>query len=86
MTNTADYIISLIRALIQEQPIPPIPEGVSLRELYDFSRSHSIEALIYRALYPLLSHSADPVWKQWENRASQLLAQSIVQLLSLIHI
>lgn len=80
MTNTAEYIISLIRALIQEQPIPPIPEGASLRELYDFSRSHSIEALIYRALYPLLSHSADPVWKQWENRASQLLAQSIVQL------
>lgn len=80
MTNTAEYIIALIRALIQEQPIPPIPEGVSLRELYDFSRSHSIEALIYRALYPLLSHSADPVWKQWENRASQLLAQSIVQL------
>ena len=80
MTRTDDYIISLVRALMQEQPVPPIPEGFSLQELYDFSRSHSIEALIYRALYSLLSHSEDPVWKQWENRSNQLLAQSIVQL------
>ena len=45
-----------------------------------FSRSHAIEALVYRGLAPLLPHCQDPVWKQWENWANQLLAQSIVQL------
>ena len=80
MTPTADYIISLIRALLLAQPVPPIPEGISVRELLDFSRSHAIEALVYRGLAPLLPHCQDPVWKQWENRASQLLAQSVVQL------
>lgn len=80
MTHTADYTISLIRALMQEQPVLPIPEGISAQELFDFSRSHSIEALVFRGLAPLLSHCEDPVWKQWENRTNQLLAQSIVQL------
>ena len=80
MTQTADYTISLIRALMQEQPVPPIPAGISLQELFAFSKSHSIEALVCRGLFPLLSHSQDPVWKQWENRSNQLLAQSVVQL------
>ncbi|MDO4515528.1 MAG: nucleotidyltransferase family protein [Bacillota bacterium] len=80
MTKTADYTISLIRALVQEQPVPPVPEGLSLQELFDFSRSHSIEALIFRELCPLIADPDDPVWKQWENRVNLLLAQSIVQL------
>ena len=80
MTRTADYILSLIRALMQEQPLPPIPEEFSLQELFDFSRSHAIEALVFRGLASLLPHSESPVWLQWENRVNQLLVQSIVQL------
>lgn len=80
MTNTADYIISLLRALIQEQPIPPIPEGISLKELLDVSRSHCVEALVFRGLVQCLPQCDDPVWKGWDSRVNQLLAQSIVQL------
>ena len=80
MTQTADYIISLIRAVMQEQPAPPIPVGISVKELFDFARSHGVEALVFRGLAPELSHCDDPVWGQWENRVNQLLAQSIVQL------
>ncbi|MGN0981743.1 MAG: nucleotidyltransferase family protein [Candidatus Limivicinus sp.] len=80
MTNTADYTISLIRALIQEQPVPPIPEGISLQELFVFSGSHSIEALVYRGVCTLKAGAEDPVRKQWEDRVNLLLAQSIVQL------
>lgn len=80
MTRTDDYIISLVRALMQEQPVPPIPEGLSLQELFDFSKSHCMEALVFRGLSTLLPHSGDAVWMQWENRVNQLLAQSIVQL------
>ena len=80
MTQAADYTIRLIRALLQEQPVPPIPEGVSLGELFDFSKGHSVEALVFRGLATTGSHSADPVWAQWGQRSNQLLAQSIVQL------
>ena len=80
MTQTAEYIISLIRAVMQEQPAPLIPAGISVKELFDFARSHAVEALVFRGLAPMLSHCDDPVWRQWENRANQLLAQSIVQL------
>ncbi len=80
MTQTADYVIALIRALLREEPVPPIPAGISLGELYDFSRSHCIEALTWRGLAPLLPHCGDPVRQGWENRVNQLLAQSIVQL------
>ena len=80
MTNTAEYIIALIRALIQEQTVPPIPVGISLQEMFDTSRSHCVEAFVFRGLARCLPHSEDPVWKQWDNRVNQLLAQSIVQL------
>ena len=80
MTNTAEYTISLIRALMQEQTVPPIPEGISLQELFVFSGKHSIEAPVFRALCPLITNPDDPVWQQWENRVNLLLAQSIVQL------
>ena len=61
MTRTADYILSLFRALMQEQPLPPIPEELSLQELFDFSRSHAIEALVFRGLASLLPNSESPV-------------------------
>lgn len=80
MTRMEDYTTSLIRALIQKQPVPPIPEGISLRELFDYSRSHCVEALVFRGLAQLLPRCEDPVWKKWESRVNQLLAQSIVQL------
>ena len=80
MTHTADYTISLIRALMQEQPVPPIPAGISERELFAFSRSHCIEALVYRGVSRLKAEAEDPVRKKWENRVNLLLAQSIVQL------
>ena len=80
MIRTDDYLISLVRALLQEQPIPPIPEELSLQELFDFSKKHSVEALVFRGLATLPPHSGDAVWMQWENRVNQLLAQSIVQL------
>lgn len=80
MTPTAAYTISLIRALMQEQPSPPVPEGISLQALLDFSGKHSIEALVFRALCPVVTNSEDPVWKKWEERVNLLLAQSIVQL------
>ena len=80
MTQTAEYIISLIRAVIQEQPAPPILAGISVKELFAFARSHAVEALVFRGIAPMLSGCDDPVWRQWENRANQLLAQSIVQL------
>lgn len=80
MTPTAEYTISLIRALMQEQPSPPVPEGISLQALLDFSSCHAVEALVFRALGPVMTNSEDPVWKRWEDRVNLLLAQSIVQL------
>ena len=80
MTPTAEYTISLIRSLMREQPAPPIPEGIGLQALLDFSRFHSVEALVFRGLGPVVTHPEDPVWKSWEGRVNLLLAQSIVQL------
>ena len=80
MTQIADYTISLIRALMQEQPVPPIPAGISERELFSFSASHCLEALVYRGVSGLKAETEGPVRKQWEDRVNLLLAQSIVQL------
>jgi hypothetical protein len=70
----------VIRHLLQETTIPAVPEGVSLSELYDFSRLHGVEAMVFHGLERLDMDKADLVWQNWCNRADMLLTQSIVQL------
>ena len=80
MTQLADYTICLIRSAMQETPAPAIPEGITVKALFDFSRTHSLEALVGRALSPLLAGSSEAVWQQWRSRMDLLLSQSIIQL------
>lgn len=80
MAPVETYSLALIRALIQEQPIPPVPEEIGLGELYGFAKSHGVQALVFRGLSQLNLNREDPVWQQWENQVNQLLAQSVVQL------
>ena len=80
MTQLAEYTICLIRSALQGTPAPAIPEGITVKALYDFSRLHSLEALVGRALSPLLAGSHDPVWQQWRGRSDLLLSQSVIQL------
>lgn len=76
----AMYCIELIRCLMQEKPIPQIPEDVSLEDLYAFAKLHGVEAMVYHGLEQLPMDEADPVWRDWTNRTDMLLTQSIVQL------
>ena len=78
--DCAVYCITVIRHLLQEKTIPAMPEGVSLAELYDFSRLHGVEAMVFHGLEQLDMDETDPVWQNWRNRADMLLTQSIVQL------
>ena len=50
MTQVYRYIIALIRALMQDRPLPPVPEGISLGELFSVSKAHGIQALVFRGL------------------------------------
>lgn len=76
----AEYAISLIRAVMQDSRIPPVPENVSLEDLYRFARLHNVDALMYHGLSQLDLDFASSLWLQWENRAAMLMAQSVVQL------
>ena len=76
----AMYCIESIRCLMQEKPIPQIPEGVSLEDLYAFAKLHGVEAMVFHGLELLDMDEKDPVWQDWRKRTDMLLAQSIVQL------
>ena len=76
----AQYCLEVIRAVMQEQEVPFLPGQVSLEELYDFSRLHSLEALVYNGISQLDLNEEDPVLRHWCNRAQMILTQSIVQL------
>lgn len=78
--NCAQYCLDVIRAVMQERSVPQLPEGVSLGELYDFSRMHNVEALVYHGISQLDQKDREPVLQRWSNRAQMLLTQSIVQL------
>ena len=78
--SCAQYCIDLIRCLLQEKEIPQIPKDVALQELFEFSRHHNVEAMVFHGLEQLNLDHADPVWKNWSNRANLILTQSIVQL------
>ena len=76
----AMYCVDLIRAVMQEKTVPPVPEGVSLKDLYGFAKLHSVEAMVFHGLEQLNVDETDPIWQEWRNRADMILTQSIVQL------
>ena len=78
LTKTENYIICLIRCLMWDQPVPPVPQDLPCRQLLDFSRRHSIEALVLRGLRSLDRNGQ--IDAQWQTRTDIALAQSIVQL------
>ena len=76
----ARYCIDVIRCLLQGIEIPPMPDGVTMQELFAFAKMHNVEAMVLHGLEQLEPDSSDPVWLNWQNRAAMLLTQSIVQL------
>lgn len=76
----ADYCISVIRAVMQETAADPIPEGLTLEEIYEFAQLHNVEALLYYGLCQLDPDFTTDLWKHWENRVCMLLTQGVVQL------
>lgn len=75
-----DYCIASIRALLKGNPIPAMPESVSIDELFAFSKYHSMEAMVWHCLEQQNLNFSDPTVQKWENRAGMLLVQSMVQL------
>lgn len=74
------YAIRVIRAVMWEQLVPPLPPEITLQELYSFAKLHNVESLLWHGLCGLELDFSDPVLLDWENRANMLLAQGIVQL------
>lgn len=76
----AQYCVDVIRAVMQEQTVPVMPEQISLAELYAFSKLHSVETLVFLGISQLEIDMTSLVWQDWENRVQMLLTQSVVQL------
>lgn len=76
----ARYCIAVIRAVMAEQTVPELPEGLSLQQLFAFSKMHSVEAMVFQGISQLEQEETDPVWQHWSNRSQMILTQSIVQL------
>jgi len=76
----AQYCVDVVRAVMKEQPVPPMPDTVTLGELYAFSKAHCVEAMVFHGVSQLDIDAQDPVVINWENRTQMILTQSIVQL------
>ncbi len=76
----AMYCIDLIRAVMQEKAVPPMPAGISLKALYAFAKLHGVEAMVHHGVAQLRVEETDSVLQEWDRRADMILTQSIVQL------
>ena len=74
LTKTENYIICLIRCLMWDQPVPPVPQDLPCRQLLDFSRRHSIEALVLRGLHSLDRNGQ--IDAQWQTRTEGRLCST----------
>ena len=79
-SECTDYSIAAIRALLQGNTIPALPESVSIGELFAFSKYHNMEAMVWHCLEQQNLDHSNPAVQKWENRAGMLLVQSMVQL------
>ena len=76
----AQYVVAVLRAMLQQEPVPDVPEGLSLREVYSFSRRHAVESMVWYGLDSLKLQQEPEIWQDWSERMNVLMAQSITQL------
>lgn len=71
-----DYTVSVIRAVLNGTSVPPVPESISLRELYRFVRHQKVESLVFRGLDEQVLNQDPVLFYSWMTAADDLVQKS----------
>ncbi|MDO4193484.1 MAG: nucleotidyltransferase family protein [Erysipelotrichaceae bacterium] len=78
--KTGQYIVSLIRSVLKNEPSPEKPGDVSFEDVFRMSRKHMISVMTYAAVKNLQEKPEEELLNKWSSSASLNIAQSVVQL------
>ena len=78
--KTGQYIVSLVRSILKNEPSPEKPGDVSFEDVFRMSRKHMISVMTYTAVKTLQEKPDEELLNKWSSSASLNTAQSVVQL------
>ena len=74
------YIVDLIRAVLKGETPKPLPKDVTQKAIYQMSKMHSVDCIVYRALEQLPAEAMGAYAEQWKKHQMQCAMQGVVQL------
>lgn len=73
------YAIALLTAVLHNTEVPPLPEGLRWQQVYETTRQHSVEAMVFSAVEPLVRTEPE-LYAVWKGSCDQDMAQTLTQM------
>lgn len=75
-----DYLLALLRSVLNDEKPPELPEGVSFEGVFRVAKAHSVANTAFYAVERLEKKPAEPLLSEWEQLRDMALVKDINQL------
>lgn len=76
---TGKYLTALLRAVLNQTKLPPLPASTSWESVFRLAKMHSVETMAFYGAEKMISEHGE-LFMQWKNKRDQNLVQSMIQL------
>lgn len=76
---TGHYLIDLLRAVLKNEKPGAIPQGITMEDVYQMAKKHSVDCIAYAGLSKILEKDLAELDKKWKNRSMQCAMQGVIQ-------
>lgn len=77
--QTGSYLIHLLRSVLCGEEPKPIPEEVSVKELYQMAKMHNVDYIAYEGVKKIPGADLGEYEKKWQERSVQCALQGVIQ-------
>lgn len=77
--QTGDYLVRLLSAALNGSEPPELPRGLAWEQVYHMAKRHCVEQLAFHGAGSRVAREDPDIFRSWERRCMQALAQSLTQ-------
>lgn len=78
--NELNYLLALLRSVLNGEPPPEPPEGLSLGRVMELAKAHSVANMAFYAIERSEKKPAEPLLSEWEQIRDMAVVKDINQL------
>lgn len=78
LEHTGSYLVRLLSAILHEQEVSPLPDGLTWEDIYQLAKNHSVEAMAFYGAQNFIKTNTQ-LYTAWKRKKDANIAQSLLQ-------